>query len=31
MRRPVIALDADGVLLDFHLAYAEAWERAFGE
>lgn len=31
MRRPVIALDADGVLLDFHLAYAEAWERAFGQ
>ncbi|WP_298833298.1 HAD family hydrolase [uncultured Piscinibacter sp.] len=31
MRRPVIALDADGVLLDFHLAYAAAWHRAFGE
>ncbi len=30
MPRPVIALDADGVLLDFHLAYARAWERAFG-
>jgi hypothetical protein len=30
MRRPLIALDADGVLLDFHLAYASAWERAFG-
>ena len=30
MRRPVIALDADGVLLDFHLAYASAWQRAFG-
>jgi phosphoglycolate phosphatase-like HAD superfamily hydrolase len=30
MPRPIIALDADGVLLDFHLAYAEAWERAFG-
>jgi phosphoglycolate phosphatase-like HAD superfamily hydrolase len=30
MRRPVIALDADGVLLDFHRAYASAWERAFG-
>lgn len=30
MRRPLIALDADGVLLDFHLAYAGAWERAFG-
>ncbi|MBS0433634.1 MAG: HAD family hydrolase [Proteobacteria bacterium] len=30
MARPVIALDADGVLLDFHLAYARAWERVFG-
>lgn len=30
MSRPVIALDADGVLLDFHLAYAGAWQRAFG-
>jgi phosphoglycolate phosphatase-like HAD superfamily hydrolase len=29
-RRPLLALDADGVLLDFHLAYADAWERAFG-
>lgn len=31
MERPIIALDADGVLLDYHLAYAEAWQRAFGE
>ena len=31
MSRPLIALDADGVLLDFHLAYAGAWERAFGK
>jgi len=30
MSRPVIALDADGVLLDFHLGYAGAWQRAFG-
>jgi phosphoglycolate phosphatase-like HAD superfamily hydrolase len=30
MVRPVIALDADGVLLDFHLGYAGAWRRAFG-
>ncbi len=30
MPRPVIALDADGVLLDFHLGYAGAWARAFG-
>lgn len=28
--RPVIALDADGVLLDYHAAYATAWQRAFG-
>lgn len=25
-----IALDADGVLLNYNLAYASAWERAFG-
>ena len=30
MPRPLIALDADGVLLDFHWAYASAWQRAFG-
>jgi hypothetical protein len=24
-------VDADGVLLDFHLGYAGAWERAFGK
>jgi len=30
-RRPVIALDCDGVLLDFHLGYAAAWARTFGE
>ncbi len=29
MRKPVIALDADGVLLDYSTAYAKAWERAF--
>ncbi len=29
--RPVIALDCDGVLLDFGLAYASAWHRAFGQ
>lgn len=28
--RPLIALDCDGVLLDFHLGYASAWARAFG-
>jgi phosphoglycolate phosphatase-like HAD superfamily hydrolase len=26
----LIVLDADGVLLDYNLAYASAWERAFG-
>jgi phosphoglycolate phosphatase-like HAD superfamily hydrolase len=30
MTRPLIALDCDGVLLDFHLGYASAWQRAFG-
>ena len=30
MAKGLIALDADGVLLDFHLGYAEAWRRAFG-
>lgn len=30
MTRPLIALDCDGVLLDFLRAYASAWERAFG-
>lgn len=29
--RPLIALDCDGVLLDFHVGYASAWERAFGQ
>jgi phosphoglycolate phosphatase-like HAD superfamily hydrolase len=27
----IIALDGDGVLLDYSSAYAQAWERAFGE
>jgi hypothetical protein len=26
----IIALDADGVLVDYNLAYAKAWEAAFG-
>jgi len=30
MGNRTIALDADGVLLDYHLAYAAAWQRAFG-
>jgi beta-phosphoglucomutase-like phosphatase (HAD superfamily) len=31
MTKGVIALDADGVLLNYHVAYAKAWESAFGE
>jgi len=31
MARELIALDCDGVLLDFHLGYASAWARAFGQ
>ncbi|TWO68089.1 HAD family hydrolase [Caenimonas sedimenti] len=31
MSKPVIALDADGVLIDYGLAYAGAWHRAFGQ
>mgnify|MGYP003384730147 CR=1 FL=1 len=26
----IIALDADGVLLDYHASYAMAWQKAFG-
>lgn len=26
----IVALDADGVLIDYHEGYAQAWERAFG-
>jgi phosphoglycolate phosphatase-like HAD superfamily hydrolase len=29
--RPIIALDADGVLLDYHSAYQHAWGKAFGQ
>ncbi len=29
--RSPIALDGDGVLLDYSTAYARAWQRAFGE
>ena len=31
MARPIIALDADGVLLDYSTAYGRAWADAFGE
>lgn len=30
MSRPLIALDADGVLVDLHVGYARAWQQAFG-
>lgn len=30
MSKGIIALDADGVLLDYGLAYAGAWQKAFG-
>ncbi|WP_395007476.1 HAD family hydrolase [Undibacterium sp.] len=28
--KPIIALDADGVLLDYNAGYRTVWERAFG-
>lgn len=28
--KPIIALDADGVLVNYHEAYADAWAQAFG-
>ncbi len=30
MSRPILALDADGVLVDLHVGFARAWQRAFG-
>jgi phosphoglycolate phosphatase-like HAD superfamily hydrolase len=30
MSRPILAIDADGVLVDLHIGYARAWQRAFG-
>jgi phosphoglycolate phosphatase-like HAD superfamily hydrolase len=30
MTRPILALDADGVLVDLHIGYARAWQQAFG-
>lgn len=29
MLKPIIALNADGVLLDYHVAYRSAWKNAF--
>lgn len=28
--KSIIALDADGVLLDYHAAYRQVWQKAFG-
>ncbi|HMO47319.1 MAG TPA: HAD family hydrolase [Rubrivivax sp.] len=30
MTRPILAIDADGVLVDLHAGYARAWRQAFG-
>lgn len=30
-RRPIIAVDGDGVTLDYHHGYRAAWHRAFGQ
>lgn len=30
MANPIIALDCDGVLLDYHAGYRQAWAKAFG-
>lgn len=30
-KRPLIALDCDGVILDYNLAYARIWEYVFGK
>jgi phosphoglycolate phosphatase-like HAD superfamily hydrolase len=30
MNRPILAIDADGVLVDLHMGYARAWRQAFG-
>lgn len=29
--KPIIALGGDGVLLDYHLAYQQAWGKTFGD
>jgi hypothetical protein len=29
-KKPTIALDADGVLLDYHQAYHLVWQKTFG-
>jgi phosphoglycolate phosphatase-like HAD superfamily hydrolase len=30
MTRPILAIDADGVLVDLHIGYTRAWQQAFG-
>jgi len=30
-KKPIIALDCDGVLLDYHTAYAQMYKQAFGK
>ena len=30
MTRPLLAIDADGVLVDLHAGYARAWRQGFG-
>lgn len=30
INRPTITIDTDGVLLDYHLAYRDAWHKTFG-
>lgn len=30
-KKPIIALDCDGVLLDHHAAYAQTYEKTFGK
>jgi len=30
-KKPIIALDCDGVLLDYHAAYAQIYQQTFGK
>jgi hypothetical protein len=30
-KKPIIALDCDGVLLDYHAAYAQIYKQTFGK
>lgn len=31
MVKPIIALDSDGVLLDYHASYRSVWHKAFNQ